>query len=145
MMPPALPIRLVPVSTDPAALPRHRDSLEQAERAFSRAAQSIGLDAAFARYGSADAINMGGSDRPDLIVGAAAIGRAVGAGTPADSSPVSWAPDRVIVASGGDLGITFGMIRSNAPQPPGSAAPGTPFFTIWRRLGPDQPWRYVAE
>jgi ketosteroid isomerase-like protein len=145
MMPPALPVRLVPVSTDPAALARHRDSLEQAERAFSRAAQSIGLGAAFARYGSADAINMGGSDRPDFIVGAAAIGRAVGTGTPADSSPVSWAPDRVIVASSGDLGITFGMIRSNAPQPPGSAAPGTPFFTIWRRTDVSQPWRYIAE
>jgi ketosteroid isomerase-like protein len=145
MMPPALPARLVPVSADPAVLERHRASLDEAERAFARDAQSIGLRAAFTRYGSDDAVNMGGAEEPAFVVGAAAIGAAVGAGTPANASPVSWAPDRVIVASSGDLGITFGMIHPNAPQPAGAAARGSPFFTIWRRADPGQPWRYVAE
>jgi ketosteroid isomerase-like protein len=46
-MPPALPDRLVPPSSDPAAMARFTDSLDQAERAFSRDAQRIGIGAAF--------------------------------------------------------------------------------------------------
>ena len=50
-------------------------------------------------------------------------------------SPVSWAPDRVVVAASGDLGVTIGMIRPNEP-PPAGAAPGFAFFTIWYRASP---------
>ena len=54
-------------------------------------------------------------------------------------------PDKgVIVASSGDLGVTIGTIVVNEADSTG-ARPSFPFFTVWRRSGPDQPWRYVAE
>ena len=56
----ALPPELVAAETDPARIEAFRQSLDTAERAFSRDAQQIGLQAAFARYGRPDAVNMGG-------------------------------------------------------------------------------------
>ena len=50
----------------------------------------------------------------------------------------------VIVSSTGDLGITWGFIRPAKAPENGQPARG-PYTTIWRRAGPDQPWRYVAE
>ena len=143
LMAPALPASLVPASADPAVVARHRDSLDQAERAFSRDAQTIGLGPAFAQYGSADAVNMGGPMDVGFVVGSEAIGKAVGGG--GAGSPVSWAPDKVVVASSGDLGVTIGYIRPNAPPAGGSAAPRVPFFTVWRRASANAPWKYIAE
>jgi ketosteroid isomerase-like protein len=145
LMTPALPPQLVASTPDAATLARYHESLDQTERAFSTEAQRIGIGPAFAKYGSADAVNMGGPDDAGFVVGAEAIGRSVGAGSPPGTSPVSWLPDKVIVASSGDLGITFGMIRPNAPGPDGQPAAGIPFFTIWRRAALADPWRYVAE
>ena len=142
-MEPALPPSLVAAETDLDAIRGHEESLAEAERAFSRDAQSIGLGPAFVRYGWPDAVNMGPRNRP-FLVGAEAIGRMVGEGEPPNASSVSWGPDEaVIVASSGDLGITFGRIRSNDPAQADS--PPFPFFTIWRRDSPGDPWRYVAE
>jgi hypothetical protein len=56
---------------------------------------------------------------------------------------VSWAPERVIAASSGDLGVTIGWIVPNAPSPDRPAK--NPFFTIWRKANASAPWRYVAE
>lgn len=142
MMEPALPARLQPPN-DSSATERFRASLDLAERAFSRDAQTIGIGAAFAQYGSSDAVNMGGPKAAAFIVGAEAIGRTIGAAYPPGASPVSWAPDKVIVASSGDLGVTIGWIRPNAPAADRPAA--IPFFTIWRRESPSDAWRYVAE
>jgi ketosteroid isomerase-like protein len=142
MMPPSLPARMVAPSSDPAVIEQHRQSLAAAEQAFSDEAQKIGLAAAFTKYGRADAINMGGPKDIAFVVGSPNIGRSVGQGTPTDSSPVVWGPDhKVLVASSGDLGITFGFIRSTTAkdQPP------APFFTIWRRVSSTEPWRYIAE
>ncbi len=144
-VPPALPAKAVAPSDDSAAIAVFRQSLDTAERAFSRDAQEIGLQAAFARYGSADAMNMGGAGRPTFVVGADSIGVVVAQGEPATGSSVSWSPDHgVIVASSGDLGVTIGTIVVNEPDSTG-ARPSFPFFTVWRRPGLDQPWRYVAE
>lgn len=140
MLPPALPARLVPPSADPAAVEAHRASLDAAERAFSDEAQTIGLGPAFARWGSEDAMNMGRGAA--FTLSAASIGAEIGEGSPGPS-PVSWAPDRVIVASSGDLGVTIGYIRPNTP--PASGPSAFPFFTIWRRPTPTAPWRYIAE
>jgi hypothetical protein len=141
-MEPSLPAALVSPVDDPDVIRIHEQSLAEAESAFSRDAQSIGLEAAFVRYGVADAVNMGPRTGP-YLVGAEAIGHMVGEGEPADGSSVSWSPDEaVIVASSGDLGITFGRIRSNDPA---YDSPPFPFFTIWRRATPDAPWHYVAE
>jgi ketosteroid isomerase-like protein len=143
LMEPALPMQLVPPSTDAAAIARHRDSLDHAERAFSDAAQTIGLGAAFARFGSADAVNLGGASDPGLVVGAENIAGLVAAGQPSSGSTLSWAPDKVIVASSGDLGVTIGTIHPNSPI---AGQPASfPFFTIWRRADPSGHWRYIAE
>jgi hypothetical protein len=143
LLPAILPAALVPPSTDAALIAKYSTSLADAEKAFSRDAQDIGLGAAFVRYGSPQAINLGGPDVPEFVVGNEAIGRAVGRGEPASGSSVSWGPDRVIVASSGDLGVSIGVIRRNAPAENGPSA--FPFFTIWRRAGVTDPWRYIAE
>jgi ketosteroid isomerase-like protein len=140
---PALPARLVPAVGDASIVARHRESLDQAERAFSDEAQRIGLSAAFAKYGADDAMNMGGPDNASFVFGPAAISGSVGGGAASTSSPLKWWPDRVIVASSGDLGITIGMLYPNDPQPNGPTQ--IPFFTIWRRASQSDPWRYVAE
>ena len=143
LMPAALPDRSLPPTTDEAAVARFRASLDQAERAFSDTAQKIGLGPAFAQFGSADALNLGGGTDAGLIVGADNIARLVSAGKPADGSTLFWAPDQVIVASSGDLGVTIGMIH---PTTPAAGEPTNfPFFTIWRRASPSAAWRYVAE
>ena len=105
----------------------------------------IGIGAAFAKYGSADAMNMGGPNDAIFVMGADAIGKAVGGTEPSSTSPVNWSADSAIVASSGDLGVTFGYIRQNAPAGTSPAQPPVPFFTIWRRANPTAPWRYVAE
>ena len=140
----ALPPKLVAAETDPARIEAFRQSLDTAERAFSRDAQQIGLRAAFARYGRSDAVNMGGPARAAFVVGADSIGAVVSQDEPDSGSSVSWAPDRVIVASSGDLGVTIGTIVANEPDAAGTTAK-FPFFTVWRRDGVEEPWRYVAE
>ena len=141
---PALPPRLVSPSTDSATIARYRQSLDTVERAFSRDAQKIGLGPAFARYGSADAMNMGGGARPGFVVGADSIAALVAEGEPATGSSVWWAPEQgVIVASSGDLGATIGTIVTNEADSTGAHGKFT-FFTVWRRSGPDQPWRYCG-
>jgi ketosteroid isomerase-like protein len=140
---PILPERMVTPTSDRGAIAHHAQSLDAGERAFSDEAQSIGLGPAFAKYGGAHAINLGGPDDAGLIVGADAIARSVAAGGPPAGSAVSWSPDRVIVASSGDLGVSIGTIRRNAPTPGQPAA--FPFFTVWRRVSPSASWRYIAE
>jgi hypothetical protein len=59
---------------------------------------------------------------------------------------LSWAADeRVVVSDMSDLGLSVGFIRHNAKSDDGSERPPIPFFTVWRRAAPDQPWRYIAE
>jgi hypothetical protein len=107
-----------------------------ADSAFSAAS-------AFVQHGSADAINLGRPDDLTVITGSQNIGKMVGESYGAGASPVSWAPDRVIVASSGDLGVTIGWITPNTPSPDRPAQ--NPFFTIWRRANPSAPWKYIAE
>jgi ketosteroid isomerase-like protein len=144
-MPPALPPQMVAPTRDAAAIAKYRDSLDAAERAFSDEAQRIGIGPAFAKHGSADAVNLGPQTVARVIVGAEAIGRAIGGDGPPSGSPVTWAPDRVIVASSGDLGVTLGFLRVNQPPAGGGQPPAIPFITVWRRASPADPWRYIAE
>jgi hypothetical protein len=119
---------MVASPTDAAVIARHRESLADAERAFSKDAQTMGLGGAFVKYGRPDAVNMGGPNTASFVVGNDAIGRL-----------------GVLVASSGDLGVTFGIIRRNTP-PADPKQPATfPFFTIWRRDSPSGVWRYIAE
>ena len=141
----SMPEKIVSSSSDPAMRASFVQSLSAAEKAFSDEAQQIGLGAAFAKYGSADAMNMGGPNDTAFVIGADAIGKAVGMGQPANSSAVSWSAESVIVAASGDFGVTFGYIRSNAPAGTSPAPAPIPFFTIWRRTSTTAPWRYIAE
>ena len=142
-MAPALPDQIVAPVADAAAIARHRESLDKAERAFSDESQTIGLGAAFAKYGSADALNLAGGSEAGLVIGNDNIAKLVSAGQPATASTLNWAPDKVIVASSGDLGVTIGMIHPNTPT--AGQPTSFPFFTIWRRADATAPWRYVAE
>ena len=145
MMRPSVPgaASLEPMPADASRVKAFGESLSAAEQAFSDEAQKIGIAAAFARNGSSDAVNMGGPKDVGFVLGSEAIGRSVGEGSPTDRSEVVWSADRVLVAPSGDLGITFGMIRILQPKAGQPAA--VPFFTIWRRDSPSQPWRYIAE
>lgn len=145
VMTPSMPEKLVPSSGDRANHASFVQSLIAAEKAFSDEAQKIGLGAAFAKYGSADAMNMGGPNDAAFVIGAEVIGKAVGAGQPANGSSVSWSAESAIVASSGDFGVTFGYIRPNAPAGTSPAPAPIPFFTIWRRASPTAAWRYIAE
>jgi ketosteroid isomerase-like protein len=140
-MPPSLPATIVAATDDAGVIGRHRASLIAAEKAFSDLAQKAGLGAAFKENGRSDAVNMGGPTASDFTYGNEAIGQAIGRGSEGQPSPVFWSAETALVASSGDLGITFGLIRPNA-QP---GAPGSPFFTIWKRDSPTSPWRYIAE
>jgi ketosteroid isomerase-like protein len=138
-MAPVLPAKLVRPAKDPALVETLGKSLAAAEQSFSDEAQKIGLGAAFRKNGRADAMNMG--REAAFTIGAEAIGAGFGGDT---ASPLNWSADDVIVASSGDLGVTIGMIRANAPPPEGRPA-AVPFFTIWYRSSTSEPWRYVAE
>lgn len=140
LMAPALPEQLTAVRTEPTLLARLQQDLMRAESSFSARAQAIGLGNAFAEFGSTDAVNMGGPQAAHFVVGAAKIAQSVGGGD-MTASPVTWGADTAIVASSGDLGVTFGVIRA----PAATEGAGTPFFTVWRRASPSAPWRYIAE
>lgn len=144
-MAPLVPPQLVPSARDDARRAVLQRGLSEAERAFSDEAQTIGLGAAFTKWGGETAVNMGGPASVEYVVGAAAIGRSVGAGAPGATSPVEWSTDVAIVASSGDLGISFGYIRPHAPPASAAGPQGQPFFTIWHRASPTAPWRYIAE
>jgi hypothetical protein len=139
MMAPALPQRLVAVRRDASTQRRDAAGLDAAERAFSQEAQRIGLGPAFARWGREDSANMGRDAA--FTVGAANIGAGMPQSAPAE---VSWAPEGTLVASSGDLGVTWGWIRRNGPPQAGQPA-AFPYFTVWRRPSRGEPWRYVAE
>lgn len=139
-----LPAQITAAPVDAATIERHRESLANAERSFSRDAQTMGIGAAFKLYGSPDAANFGGPDVPTFIFGNEAIGAAVGAGAPPNTSPVNWGPEKTIIAASGEFGVTIGYILRNAPGADGKIAPGQPFFTIWRKDAAGV-WRYIAE
>jgi hypothetical protein len=145
VMAPALPPSLVSPVEDTTVILRFADELGDAERAFSDEARKAGLGPAFATYGRADAMHLGGPDDTAFVISAAAIGAGVGAGE-TGGARISWGPEEVVVASSGDLGVSIGLI---VPDPDSSStagpAPRYAFFTVWRRDSTSEPWRYVAE
>jgi hypothetical protein len=141
LMAPSLPEKMTKPSADVASVAEFSKSLGDAEQSFSDEAGQIGLTAAFLKFGRADAMNMG--RLPAFTIGNETISKSVEppdqAGKP---SPLVWKSDyTVMVASSGDLGVSIGWIHQKSDP----AAPGFPFFTIWRRDNPTAPWRYIAE
>ncbi|MDP9422745.1 MAG: nuclear transport factor 2 family protein [Pseudomonadota bacterium] len=136
MIPPSLP----PFSAEPVSVPEAMKilhlSVAAAEKSFSDRAQKVGLKTAFREYGRKDAMNMYGG--ASFAIGLDAVTAGFREGEPAT---IHWYTERSYVASSGDLGVSIGTIKPNDPK--GGA--GFPFFTVWRRDGPNEPWRYVAE
>jgi ketosteroid isomerase-like protein len=144
LLPALLPPRSIATSNDAARLEEYRRTMAAAEQAFSDRAQTAGLGPAFAYFGHPEAMNLGAASDAAFVSGPEAIARLVGANSAGKPSPVSWSAAKSFVASSGDLGINFGIIRENAPEP--GATPGRyPFFTVWYRKSIADPWRYVAE
>ena len=140
-----LPKQVTTGAIDAATIERYRDSLAEAERSFSRDAQTMGIGPAFKHYGHPDAINLGGPDVSVFVLGNEQIGGGVGSGAPPNTSPVNWGPEKTIVAASGDFGVTIGYIVQNKPGADGKIPPGQPFFTIWKRDSPKERWLYIAE
>jgi hypothetical protein len=145
---PAMPVTyLLPkeIARASATLERDRESLADAERSFSRDAQTTGLTAAFKKYGDPQAINLGSADVAAFLIGNEQIAEGVGRSSPANSSPLHWGPDQTIIAGSRDFGVTIGYLVQNAPGPDGKPLPRIPFFTIWKRDSPAGKWLYIAE
>jgi ketosteroid isomerase-like protein len=146
-----LPDRIMVSMMVPERVEKDREGLMDAERSFAAEAQKIGLGPAFKKYGSADAINLGGPNTEVFAWGNEQIGALVGQNEPSSGSSVNWGPEKAIVATSGDFGVTMGYITRNTPGPDpstssgqgGKTPPPSPFFTIWRK----EPggWRYIAE
>jgi ketosteroid isomerase-like protein len=138
-----LPKQIIASKTNAAEIERDRESLADAERSFSRDAQTMGIGPAFKQYGSPDAINLFTPDAAMFVMGNVAIGDNVGAGSPPNTSSVNWGPEKTVIADSGDFGVTIGYIVQNKPKEGAPAKQA--FFTIWRRDSPSSPWRYIAE
>ena len=91
-----LPKQVTPAKHDAAAIEKNRESLADAERSFSRDAQTMGIGEAFKKYGSPDAINLAGPDTLTFIMGNTAIGENVGSGQAPNTSSVNWGPEKTI-------------------------------------------------
>lgn len=145
MLPFSMPLAGLPRG-DSATVGRYASELSAAERAFSRDAAPMGLGPAFEKWGAADAINAGGPADTSFVRGPQAIAKTVSAGRP-PGMEISWAPTEVIVSSTGDLGVSIGTIHVSVPASGNQPAQvrDVPFFTIWKRASPTDPWRYVAE
>jgi len=140
MLAPSLPAFSARARSDARTIEAHRASLAAAEHDFSDRAQQVGLRVAFREFGREDAMNMYSGAGFDI--GLDAITANFNASETV--SPVSWGTEHSFVASSGDLGVSIGTIRQNHPAADGRPS-SFPFFTIWRRDGPNAPWRYIAE
>lgn len=136
LMKPSLPEAIVPVVTDAAAVEAHRQSLIDAEKAFSDRAQVVGVGEAFKENGQPDAMNIYGG--AEFVIGVENVAAGAGQGRTGPAT-INWSSEGAHVASTGDLGVSYGLIRPNDGKQTPSA-----FFTIWRR-NPGEPWRYIAE
>lgn len=136
----SLPDSVVAANPSSDELAAYRESLHAAEVAFSDDAGRRGIGMAFRAFGAPDAMNVGSPNDTVFRRGPEEIAQGVEVGT--QGVALSWAPDEVLVAPSGDLGLSMGMITINAE---GAPVRRVPFLTVWRRTSRDAPWRYVAE
>jgi ketosteroid isomerase-like protein len=144
--PDILPSAMVAPTNDRAQVARHRAALVKAEKAFSDLAESSGLGPAFAQNGHTLAMSMGTPDLVTFLLGNDAVSKSVGQRYPGTESPMRWSADTALVASSGDLGVTFGYIWPTVFKPGATGGPtANPFFTIWWRDKPSAPWKYIVQ
>ena len=137
--------QIVAAAADAAAIERNRESLAEAERSFSRDAQTMGIGAAFKKYGSPDAANFGGPDVPTFVFGQRRDRRRRWRRVAAEHQ-------RRELGAGEDDHRAERRLRRDdrlhrpqrSPGADGKIPPGQPFFTIWRRDASGA-WRYIAE
>jgi ketosteroid isomerase-like protein len=139
-----LPETIMVSMLTPAKYEKDRESLINVEKSFAAEAQQIGLGPAFKKYGSPDAINLGGPNTETFAWGNEEISRLVGQNEPATGSSVNWGPEKAIIAVTGDFGVTMGYITPNKPGADGKTPPPQPFFTIWKKDA-NGVWKYIAE
>jgi len=139
IFPPALPGFAAKARSEAKLSAANQASLAATEKAFSDRAQVVGLKKAFAEFGRADAMNMYAG--AGFAYGLDAVVANFKEEGPAK---IHWGTEKSFVASSGDLGVSIGMIRPNAPPKAGEPE-GFPFFTVWKRDNPGGPWRYIAE
>jgi ketosteroid isomerase-like protein len=102
-----------------------------AERAFAKAAQTEGANAAFLHFSAPDALVF----QPDPRSAKAAL-----AANPIPAVPLNWWPAYAGIAASGDLGFTTGPYVIGGGERRGHGW----YFTIWRRQ-PDGSWRWVLD
>ena len=136
MLPPSFPAFSAEPVTEAAVITAQQQSVATAEKSFSDRAQVVGLKQAFREFGRDDAMNM--YSGAGFAVGLDAVTAGFKEEGPAK---IHWGTERSFAASSGDLAVSIGTIKSNDAKD----GAGFPFFTVWRRDGPDQPWRYIAE
>ncbi|HEX6376229.1 MAG TPA: DUF4440 domain-containing protein [Allosphingosinicella sp.] len=129
-LPLALAVLLAP-SPVHAASTADVNQVAEAERAFARAAQTDGVNAAFLRYAAPDAIVF----QPGPTPAKAAL-----AANPLPRVPLDWWPVYAGIAASGDLGFTTGPFVVGSGGRKGHGW----YFTIWRRQ-PDGSWRWVLD
>jgi ketosteroid isomerase-like protein len=114
-----------------AARPAPVSEVVEAERAFARAAQSEGVNAAFVHYSAPDSlVFQPGPKRAKEALAA----------NPIPPLPLNWWPVYAGIAASGDLGFTTGPFVAGSGERKGHGW----YFTIWRRQA-DGSWRWVLD
>lgn len=115
-----------------AAQPAEATEIVAAERAFAADAQALGIDGAFRRWSSEDAVTIAGAGPQrahDLFASSKK--------TPSPPSTLVWWPNWAGIAKSGDLGFTTGAVEI-------AGARAGHYFTIWRRQA-DGSWKWVYD
>lgn len=120
---------------EPVDLAAAEADLRAAETAFARTMAERD-HTAFTAFLAEDAVFFG---RSQVHRGRAAVAAAWEPLFEAAEAPFSWAPDRVAVLEGGDLGLSSGPIFDPAGTPVGT------FNSVWRRSGEDGRWQVILD
>jgi len=128
---PLLLAAILAASLAEAARPADVGPVVEAERAFARAAQAEGANAAFLRWSAPDGIVFQPGPTPAKQALAA---------RPIPPLPLNWWPVYAGIAESGDLGFTTGPYVAGEGERKGHGW----YFTIWRRQ-PDGSWRWLLD
>ncbi|MEA3064848.1 MAG: hypothetical protein QOJ27_1294, partial [Sphingomonadales bacterium] len=129
-----LPLALAALLASPLAAharPAPVGEVVEAERAFARAAQTDGANAAFLRYSAPDGL---------VFQPGPTLARKALADHPIPPVQLHWWPVYAGIAASGDLGFTTGPYAVGSGERQGHGW----YFTIWRRQA-DGSWRWVLD
>jgi ketosteroid isomerase-like protein len=124
-------VALIAASGAPAACLADVGPVVEAERAFARAAQKDGVQAAFLRYSAPDGIVF----QPGPVAAKQAL-----AARPIPPGALKWWPVYAGIAESGDLGFTTGPFVVGDGERTGHGW----YFTVWKRQ-PDGSWRWLLD